>query len=114
MKSFLKKMREALPCPLIANRTDYGGECVIYDVNTIRYDGIKRLARVKATIVADTMERGLELEGMLDAALTTLGDCPLTETVTESVRNGGGWLEDGDRHIRIAYYEIIIKRRKTK
>lgn len=112
MQSFLKKMREALPCPLIANRTDYGGECVIYDVNTISYDKIKRQARVKATIVADTMARGLKLEAMLDEALVTLGDNPLTETVTTCARNGGGWLEDGDRHIRIAYYEMTIKRRK--
>lgn len=110
MKSFIDKMRAALkPVPLLANHTGYGGECVIYDVNTIAYDKAKRTARVKATIVTDTMERGLELEGKLDEALVTLGDEALTNTVTTCARNGGGWLNDGDRHIRIAYYEVVIR-----
>lgn len=112
MKSFIAKMRAALaPVPLLANHTGYGGECVIYDVTTLSYDKLKRTVRVKATIVADTDKRALELEGKLDEALVTLGDNPLTDTVTASERNGGGWVADGDRHIRIAYYEIVIRDR---
>lgn len=114
MKSFIEKMRAALkPVPLIANHTAYSGECVIYDVNTLTYDKAKRTARVKATIVADSMERALEIENKLDSALVTLGDVPLTDTVTTSIRSGGGWMQDGDRHIRIAYYEIVIRGRNS-
>ena len=113
MKSFIEKMRAALkPVPLIANHTAYGGECVIYDVNTLTYDKAKRTARVKATIVADSMARALEIEQRLDSALVTLGDVPLTDTVTTSLRSGGGWLTDDRRYIRIAYYEIVIRGRK--
>lgn len=112
MKSFIAAMRKCIqPIPLIANRTGYSGECVLYDVNTLSYDKAKRTARIKATIVADSMARALEIENKLDSALVTLGDVPLTDTVTASIRSGGGWMQDGDRHIRIAYYEIVIRGR---
>ena len=84
MNSFIQRMRACIaPVPLVANRAREGGERVIYDVNTLSYDKIKRNVRVKATIVADT--------------------------VAASLRSGGGWMTDGDRHIRIAYYEIVIR-----
>lgn len=111
MNSFIEIMRKTLsPIPLLANRTAYkGGECVIYDVTTLSYDKLKRSVRVKASIVADTMERALEIENQLDEALVTLGDNPLTDTVLSCTHTGGGWMNDGDRHIRIAYYEATIR-----
>ena len=110
MNSFIQRMRACIaPVPLVANRAREGGERVIYDVNTLSYDKIKRNVRVKATIVADTDARALEIETKLDSALVTLGDNPLTDTGAASLRSGGGWMTDGDRHIRIAYYEIVIR-----
>jgi hypothetical protein len=111
MKSFIKLMRTAIaPIPLIANRTGYGGaDAVIYDLTTISYDKLKRLMRVKATIVSDSMENALAIENKLDEALVTFGDNPLTDTVLSCSHDGGGWMTDGDRHIRIAYYETTIK-----
>ena len=32
-----------------------------------------------------------------------------TPSVTAGERNGGGWLIDGDWHIRIAYYDFVIR-----
>ena len=46
---------------------------------------------------------------MLDKALVPMGDKHLSRTVTSCVRNGGGWLKDGDRHVRIAYYDLTLK-----
>ena len=111
MKSFIKLMRTAIdPVPLIANKTAYGGgDAVVYDLTTISYDKLGRKMRVKATIISDTMEHALDIENKLDEALITFGDKPLTETVLSCSHNGGGWMNDGDRHIRIAYYETTIR-----
>lgn len=94
---------------LTANRGKYGGECVEYVFNTTYYNGARREARMKLHIVAATMERGLELEQLLDELLVRKDETPLTPTVTASARNGGGWLEDGDWHIRVAYYDFTIR-----
>lgn len=112
MKSFIDIMRKTLsPIPLLANRTAYkGGECVIYDATTISYDKLKRVVRVKLTIVSEKSDaRAQEIEAKLDEALVTFGDNPLTETVTSCERNSGGWMSDNGRYIRIAYYQITIR-----
>ncbi len=109
MKTIIKLIRDALPCPLYANRTENMGECCVYDFYITSFNGTRRVARLKTTIFAATMERGVELEDMLDRALVPPGELPLTETVTGCTRNGGGWLTDGDRHIRIAYYDITMR-----
>ena len=110
MQSALKLMTEALgSCPLVANVTENMGECTTYDVTVTDYDGITRRLTMKVRIFTATMLRGLELETALDRALVVPGDRPLTETVLSCVRNGGGWLNDADRHIRICYYDMLIK-----
>ena len=110
MKSLIKLMRTAIaPIPLDANKTEHLSDVVVYDLTTLSYDKLKRSVRVKASIVADTMEHALEIENQLDEALVTLGDNPLTDTVLSCTHTGGGWMNDGDRHIRIAYYEATIR-----
>lgn len=114
MQSIVNLMDAALsaldpPVPLVANRGDWGGECVEYTFNTTFYNGARREARMKLHIVAGTMERGLLIEQMLDELLVRKDETPLTDTVTACERNGGGWLEDGDWHIRIAYYDMVIR-----
>lgn len=109
MKSLIDIMRRALPCPLDANRTSDFGECATYDFNTTTYNGSMRRVRMKTQIFAATMERGLEIQNILDSAIVTMGDDGLTETITGCARNGGGWLNDGDRHVRIAYYDITMR-----
>lgn len=109
MQSIIALIQSALPCPVAANRTRNTGECCVYDFYYTSYNGSRREARLKASIFAADMERGLELEGMLDSALVKRGEEPLTATVTSCTRNGGGWLTDGDRHIRIVYYDIVMR-----
>ena len=109
MKSVISIMQQALPCPVYANRTHNLGECCVYDFNTNNYNGARRTVRMKTYIYADSMERGLDLERMLDKAIVPIGDNPLSPTATACTRNGGGWLTDGDRHVRIAYYDITLK-----
>lgn len=109
MKTVISIMATALPCPVYANRARGLGECCVFDYNTASWNGSRRTVRMKTQIYAATMERGLELQEMLDGALVKIGDRHLSQTVTECVRNGGGWLNDGDRHIRIAYYDITLR-----
>lgn len=109
MKSIIAIMKSALPCPVDANVTEEMGECMVYDFNTIEYTGSRRTARMKTYIFAATMERGLALQELLDRALCPIGEAPLTQTVTSCRRNGGGWLKDGGRHVRIAYYDITMR-----
>lgn len=109
MQTIIALMRASLPCPVAANRTRSMGECCVYDFYCTSYNGARREARLKASIFAKDMERGLELEGLLDSALVKRTEEPLTATVTSCTRNGGGWLTDGDRHIRIAYYDIVMR-----
>ncbi len=97
------------PVKLTANRGEYGGECVEYTFNTTYYNGARRETRMKLYIAAATMARGLELETMLDELLVRRSEAALTDTVTSCERNGGGWLIDGDWHIRIAYYDMTIR-----
>ena len=111
MQSIVERMAAVLPCPLRANRGDWGEDCVEYAFNTTYYNGARREARMKLHIVARTMARGLELEAMLDEALVRPDEAPLTATVTRCERNGGGWLVDGDWHIRIAYYDLTLRAR---
>lgn len=109
MNSVISIMKNALPCPVYANRTRDLGECCVYDWNTTSFNGTRRTVRMKTQIFAATAERGLELQDMLDRALVPIGDKHLSNTVTSCERNGGGWLNDGDRHVRIAYYDITLR-----
>ena len=109
MKSIIEIMKSALPCPVYANETDSMKECVTYDFNTSIFNGARKTARMKVHLRSRSMERGLELEGILDAAIVKVGEKPLSQTVTSCERNGGGWLQDGDWHVRIAYYDIIMR-----
>ena len=110
MQSVVQLMDAGLPCQVTANRADLSGEGVVYTFNTTFYNGSRREARMKLHIYAATMARGLEIEGMIDRLLVKKGDRRLTPTATACQRNGGGWLEDGDWHIRIAYYDIILRK----
>ena len=109
MNSVITIMQSALPCPVRANRTRNLGECCVYDWNTTSFNGTRRTVRMKTYIYADTMERGIELQNLLDRALVPIGDNHLSRTATNCARNGGGWLMDGDRHVRIAYYDITLR-----
>lgn len=109
MRSVIQIMEAALPCPVRANVTHDMGEGCVYEYNTNTYNGTRRTVRMKTRILADTMERGIELQDMLDRALVPVGDNHLSDTVVSCERNGGGWLRDGDRHIRIAYYDLTLR-----
>lgn len=109
MQSIVDLMAAALPCPLYARGADKAGERVVYNFNTTTYNGSRREARMKLHIYAPTMTRGLELEQILDETLVKKGERSLTPTVTSCARNGGGWLEDGDGQIRIAYYDLVLR-----
>lgn len=109
MNTVIAIMKNALPCPVRANVTRDLKELCVYDFNTNLYTGSRRTVRMKTYIYAATMERGIELQEMLDKALVPMGDKHLSQTVTSCTRNGGGWLKDGDRHVRIAYYDLTLK-----
>ena len=114
MQEIVDLMAEALqqmetPVELVANRADYGNECVEYTFNTTFFNGARRDVRMKLHIVAATMTRGLEIEQLLDEALVPKREAPLARGATACARNGGGWLVDGDWHIRIAYYDITLR-----
>ena len=109
MNTVIEIMKNARPCPVRANLTRNLTELCVYDYNTTSFNGSRRVVRMKTYIYAATMERGLELQEMLDKALIPIGDKHLSHTATSCVRNGGGWLTDGDRHIRIAYYDITLR-----
>lgn len=114
MISVIALMAEALAAmepavELVANEGEYGGECVEYTFNTTAYNGARREARMKLNIVAASMARGLEIETMLDRLLVRPRERALTPTCVSCARNGGGWLPDGDWHIRIAYYDLVFR-----
>ena len=109
MKSIVAKIKSALPCPVYANEADIAGECAVYDFNTTTFNGTKRMTRMKVHLFSQSMERGIELETILDDAIVSIGEKPFSQTVTSCARNGGGWLRDGDRHVRIAYYDIVLR-----
>lgn len=111
MKEILDRIATAISVPLRANRTDDLGEGVIYEWHTLAFDGVKETVRLKLNIVAATMERTLEILDRVNAAIVPMGDAPLTGSAPVCRLNGGGWLADGERHVRIAYYELILKRR---
>lgn len=114
MESVVALMDAALAaehCQLYARGADKtGGERVVYNFNTTWYNGGRREARMKLQIYAPTMARGLELETLLDGLLVKKGDRALTPSCTACTRNGGGWLEDGEGQIRIAYYDLIFRK----
>lgn len=109
MKSLIAIMRNALSCPLVANEGVNLEEGAAYTFNTTSYNGARRELRMKVSLWAGSMARALELEEALDLALVRKDETPLTETVVSCVRNGGGYLTDGDRHVRIAYYDIVTR-----
>lgn len=110
MMSVVNLMTAAMPCPVYASKTRDLGERMVYSINTTTYNGARRNVRMKTYIFAATMERAIELQGILDRAIVPLGDCPLTSTCTSCERNGGGWLEDGDQYMQIAYYDLVLRR----
>ena len=109
MQSIVRLMETALPCRVRARGHPLGEECAVYNFNTTFFNGSRREARLQVRIAAKTMERGLALEPLLDAALVHRGEEPLTGSCTACERNGGGWMEDGDWHIRIAYYDMVFR-----
>ncbi len=109
MQSVVEIMERELPCPVYARGHRLGEECAVYSFNTTMYNAARREARMQVKIAAASMLRGLELERALDEALVTKGDAPLTASCLSCQRNGGGWLEDGDFHIRIAYYDLVFR-----
>lgn len=113
MQSVVDLMEQALAaegCPLYARGADKrSGERVVYNFNTTLYNGSRREVRMKLHIYAPTMMRGVALEALLDETLVQKGERSLTPTVTACARNGGGWLEDGDGQIRIAYYDLVLR-----
>ena len=111
MKEILDRIATAISVPLRANRTDDLDEGVIYEWHTLAFDGVKETVRLKLNIVAATMERTLEILDRVNAAIVPMGDAPLTGSAPVCRLNGGGWLSDGERHVRIAYYELILNRR---
>ena len=109
MKELIKIMEGALPCELSANYAQSMGECAQYDFHTVSWDGIKRGIQLKARIFAFSMERALELMDALERAIVTTGDQRLTNDILSCAISGGGWVRDGERHCRIAYFDLLIK-----
>ena len=99
----------ALGCPLYANHTDNLGECAVYKFYTAADNGSRKEISLQLYVRAESMARGLLLEEAADRAVVPLGERPVTSGVTGAARNGGGSMEDGDRHIRIAYYNIVTR-----
>lgn len=99
----------ALGCPLYANTTDSLGECAVYKFHTATNNGSRKEINLQLYIRAESMARGLLLEEAADRAVVPLGERPVTSEVTGAARNGGGNMEDGDRHIRIAYYNVVAR-----
>lgn len=110
MKEILDKIAAAVSAPLRANSTEDLGRGVIYEWHTVAFDGVKETVRLKLSIVAETMEETLAMLDAVNAAIVPVGDNPLTGRAPVCRLNGGGWLSDGERHVRIAYYELILKR----
>ncbi len=109
MESVVRLMDEHMPCEVVANASELKGEGLVYTFNTTFYNGARREARMKVHIYALNMARGLALEKRLDELLVKRGEQRLTATTVSCVRNGGGWLIDGDWHIRIAYYDFVFR-----
>lgn len=109
MKELIDMMAAALPCDLSANRAQKMDECAQYDFHTMSWDGVKREIQLKVRIFAFTMERALELMGMVERAIVTAGDQRLTGNILSCAVNGGGWVTDGERHCRIAYFDVLTK-----
>ena len=108
MLSFVAALKTAVNVPLYANQCDDAGTCVVYDLNPLSYDGIKSKWRAKIQIRCNSMAEGLAIQSDISKRLCTVGDNQLTETVLTCRQNGGGWLEDGDKHVRIVYYEFLL------
>lgn len=110
--NLMETVLDAAGCRLYARGADLpsGDQSrAVYNFNTTFFNGARREARLKVNIWAKTMLSGLTLERILDEALVRPGERALTDTCVSCVRNGGGWLEDGDWHIRIAYYDLILR-----
>lgn len=101
--------RTLAPVPVRATRARKSGACCVYLFNTTLYNGSRREARMKVQIYAPTMREGLALEEALDRALVPVGDAGPTPLCTGCQRNGGGWLEEENGHIRIAYYDMVFR-----
>ena len=109
MKELIKKLIEALDCPLYCQRTDDMGECVLYDYHTFsQSDGVQKI-RLQITIIAGTMAKAVEKEEIIKSTILTLGDTPLTDDILQVAANGGGTLYDDGRQMqhRIIYFDII-------
>jgi hypothetical protein len=109
MQSVIDLMARALPCELVANQGANLSECAVYDFYSTGWDGVKRSIMLKVSIFAQSMQRAMQIQDALERALVTPGDKSLTETTLSCRQNGGGWLNDGNRHCRISYFELIIK-----
>lgn len=109
MQTIIDLLDQRLGVPIRARRAELSGEGVVYGTTTTYFNAARREARLKLSIYARTMARAIELEETADALLVRLDESPLTATVTSVVRNGGGNLEDGDWHVRIAYYDIVMR-----
>lgn len=109
MKSILAILEARMPCPVYVCRTADAGECVVAEFHTVSLNGARRQVRLKTCIFASDLERALKLQGMMDAALVPKGELPLTATVTGCRQSGGGWVRDGNRHCRMAYYDITLR-----
>lgn len=111
MKEILDRIATAISVPLRANRTDDLGEGVIYEWHTLAFDGVKedRAAETEHRRRHHGANAGDTGQGQ--RRHRAHGDAPLTGSAPVCRLNGGGWLSDGERHVRIAYYELILKRR---
>lgn len=112
MRAVVEKLKTALArlnCPLYAGRTDDSGECAVYQIGVSSDNGSRKVVRMQLHIRAESMSRGLELETAADRAIVPLGDRYVTDRAVSAIRNGGGSMSDGDWHIRIAYYDIVLR-----
>lgn len=104
-------LKKLIGANIYANRTEYLGDCIIYNYHTLLYDKIAKHIRFQITIVAESMEKTLQIEDVVDNLILTLGDEQLTNEILQVRHNGGGSLDDIERkkHHRILYYDIIMR-----
>ena len=109
MLAMIDRLANALPCPLVAREAQLTGEGAVYNFNTTFFNGARRTARMKLNVYAKTMARAIEIEDAADAAMCTLSETPIATGCTACVRNGGGWYEDGEWQVRVAYYDLTLR-----
>lgn len=103
------ELKELIGSNIFPNRTEYLGDCIVYNFHTITQDKKVQKCRLQITIIAATTALTVAIEERVKTILLTLGDNPLTNDILQVALNGGGTLYDEERTMnhRILYFDII-------